>query len=121
MSRDRDLVAIPLTEEEVAVLTAAMREWGGPASPTLRWAWAFGSWNVRSFCRTCRRLGEAVERREPLSRRDWMRLQASAEVVFISDVVGAGYEWETVTGLDDVDTLACIRGLQPKILEAVCR
>lgn len=118
MLRDRDLVAIQLPEEEVAVLTAAMLQWGGPASPTLLWAWALGSWNIRSCDKARRRLREAVERWEPLGRRDWERLLASAEVVSISDSVGAGNEWETVAGMDDADTLACIRGLQWKIPHA---
>lgn len=115
----REKLAIELTEEEVGLLTAAIWQWGGPATPTLLWAWALGSWNVRAFHKTCRRLRVAVERRDPLSRRDWLRALASTEVVFISDEVGAGSEWETVTGMDDADTVACIRGLQQKILDAV--
>jgi len=34
--------------------------------------------------------------------------------VFISDIVGAGYEWQIVTGLDDESTLRTLRGLQQR-------
>jgi hypothetical protein len=33
-----------------------------------------------------------------------------------SDVIGAGVEWETVTGLSDVETLRLLRGLQRKLI-----
>jgi len=33
----------------------------------------------------------------------------------VSDVIGAGYEWQTVTDLDDYSTLRTLRGIQKRL------
>jgi len=50
-------------------------------------------------------LRRSLEDGEPLSRRDWRRLLILMELIFASDTLGAGYEWQTVTGRDDVTDL----------------
>lgn len=39
----------------------------------------------------------------------------ATEIVFASDVVGAGLDWPIVTGLRDDQTIALLRGLQRKM------
>ena len=38
------------------------------------------------------------------------------EVVFVSDLVGSGVEWETTTGLSDEVTIRLLRGIQRKLV-----
>ena len=52
-----------------------------------------------------------------LSPIDARRVLLATEIVFASDVIGAGVEWETVTGLSDVDTIRLLRGLQRKLIK----
>ena len=47
-----------------------------------------------------------------------MRSLLMTEVVFASDVVGSGMEWTITTGLTDQETIATLRGLQRKLLNA---
>jgi hypothetical protein len=39
----------------------------------------------------------------------------AVEVVFVSDVVGAGVDWPIATGISDVDSIATLRRLQRKL------
>lgn len=48
---------------------------------------------------------------------DASRALTATEIVFASDVVGAGVEWESVTGLSDVGTLRTLRRLQRKLIK----
>lgn len=52
---------------------------------------------------------------EALDGGDWTRALIATEIVFVSDVVGAGVEWEICTGLSDVETIATLRSLQRKL------
>jgi hypothetical protein len=40
----------------------------------------------------------------------------ATEIVFASDVFGAGVEWSTVTGSTDAETIAVLRQLQRKLV-----
>jgi hypothetical protein len=62
------------------------------------------------------RLLTAIRDAQPLSRDDWRRVQLLTEVVFASDVVGSGFEWEATTGLADEDTIRVLRGIQRKLV-----
>jgi hypothetical protein len=57
-------------------------------------------------------LRRALECRAPLSRRDWQKILIATEIVFASDVVGAGLDWPIVTGFRGDQTIALLRGLQ---------
>jgi hypothetical protein len=65
------------------------------------------------------RLLAAIQDAQPLSRQDWRRVLLLAEVVFASDVVGSGVEWETTTGLSDEGTIHVLRGIQRKLVRAM--
>lgn len=53
-----------------------------------------------------------------MSRTDWTRALLASEIVFASDVVGAGVEWPTVTGWSDVETIELLRELQRKLMSS---
>jgi hypothetical protein len=44
-------------------------------------------------CHHARRLKPLVLGGQPLSRRDWRRALIATEIVFASDVFGAGWDW----------------------------
>ncbi len=63
-----------------------------------------------------RRIGAAIAAGQAVSRTDWTRALLATEIVFVSDVVGSGWDWETTTGYTDSATLTLLRGLQRKIV-----
>lgn len=105
-------IAIDLTDEQRQVLIHGLRQWGGPAHGTDALSRALGWDGVADQREQSRRLCETLAEGQPLSARDWTRILLTTEVAFASDVVGAGTEWQTVTGLDDVATLRALRTLQ---------
>jgi hypothetical protein len=50
-----------------------------------------------------------------LTEEDWRRTLLATEIVFISDVVGAGTDWEVTTGLSDEETIKVLRAIQRKV------
>jgi hypothetical protein len=71
--------------------------------------------SASAFYADAERLERAAKRGQ-LSPTDARRVLLATEIVFASDVIGAGVEWETVTGLSDVETLRLLRGLQRKLI-----
>ena len=69
-----------------------------------------------AFYTEAQRLRRDVERGQ-LSPTDARRALVATEIIFASDVIGAGVEWETVTGMSDVETLRLLRGLQRKVIK----
>ena len=47
------------------------------------------------------------------------RTLLAAEIVFVSDLVGSGVEWQTTTGITDEATLAVLRAIQRKLARTV--
>lgn len=115
------LIAIDLAATERKVLWQGLAQWGGPAHLTDSTAVAMGFEDRDDFYRNQERLMEAVDRGDPLTAQDWRRALIATEIDFVSDMLGTGYEWETVTGLDDVDTIQILRGLQRKILHEIVK
>ena len=111
-------MAFALSLQEVTTLVQGLAQWGGPGRPTQELAVALGWSDLSDMDNGCRRLALAVEHGEAMSALDWTRVLASTELAFASDVFGAGYEWTTCTGLDDVSTLATLRGLPVKLVSA---
>jgi hypothetical protein len=109
-------VEVRLTPEEKGVLVAGLVQWGGPARMTDEVATVVGFESASAFHADTQRLRRNVERGQ-LSSTDARRALVATEIVFASDVIGAGVEWETVTGLSDVDTLRLLRGLQRKLIK----
>jgi hypothetical protein len=65
-----------------------------------------------------KRLVPALRKGEPLSRRDWTRALLATEVVFASDVVGSGSDWQATVGWSDEVTIHTLRQLQRKLRRA---
>lgn len=113
-----DLVHVELTEYERRVLRQGLVQWSGPAALEEPMAIAMGFASKADFFTTAKELVTRLEQKAPLRRIDWKRVLLATEIVFVSDVVGAGYEWETVTDLDDDETLRTLRSLQVRLIKA---
>lgn len=111
-------ISYDLTEEEATVLGQGLLQWGGPARPTRELAAALGWTSVSDLLNGSQLLRRRIQAAEGLSALEWTQALAAAEIAFASDVFGAGYEWQTCTGLDDAMTLRVMRGLQRKLVEA---
>jgi hypothetical protein len=105
-----------LTNEERELLLVGLTQWGGPARMTNEVAAAVGFGRADAFYNEKEQIAVRIERGDftPIDAR---RALAATEIVFASDVVGAGVEWETVTGLSDAETLQTLRRLQRKLIE----
>lgn len=108
-----------LTVEETGFLRRALLEWGGPAHSTEEFAVAMGFMGTRDLLVQCRRIRSALAEDEPLAPIDWARTLLAVEIVFISDVMGSGYEWVTTTGYSDTETIRMIRSIQRKLSRVV--
>lgn len=97
------------------MLIGGLRQWGGPAQGTEPMAIAMGWGGVADLHHQRRRLCDALAEGRPLTIWDWTRVLLTTEIVFVSDIVGAGTEWQAVTGLDDDRTLEVLRDLQVKL------
>lgn len=111
-----ELLNLTLTEEEVAVLREGLLQWGGPADCSEELAIAMGFEGRLDLRDQSLRIIETLSSGQALTRLDWTRALLSTEINFASDVMGAGYEWSTATGLEDVETLQLLRGLQSKLV-----
>jgi hypothetical protein len=67
------------------------------------------------------RIADDVSKGRPLTRRDWARALLATEVVFASDVLGSGHDWEATTGLDDASTIRVLRGVQLRLAGVIFR
>lgn len=107
-------VHFELSDEERKLLWQGLGQWGGPADLTDAMAVAMGFASTAGFFEEEERLSAALEEKAALPPADWRRILLATEIVFASDIVGAGYEWQTVTGLDDESTLRILRRLQQR-------
>lgn len=95
---------------------------GGPASPTDALARAIGFQSSVDLGQgEGRRLRDALRLGTPLTPGDWRRILLATEIVFASDVVGAGTNWPITTGLSDQETITALRTIQKKIGHALRR
>jgi hypothetical protein len=111
-------MSFDLTPEQIDVLVAGLKQWGGPGRPTNELAVALGWSDVGQLDGGCVALASRIRAKEPMTAKEWTQALASAELAFASDVFGAGYEWQTVTGLDDMDTLRALRSMQRALVSA---
>jgi hypothetical protein len=109
-------VKVDLTTEEKDLLITGVTQWGGPTSMTDKVAAVLGFENASAFYATSEELRRRVEHGE-LSPTDVRCVLLATELVFASDVVGAGVEWEAVAGVSDADTIRLLRGLQRKLIK----
>lgn len=104
-----------LDDMERRFLRAALLDWGGPAEPTDALALAMGFTSADSLSRETWALWERIEAGEALATDDWRRVLLAAEIVFASDVVGSGLDWQFTSGISDEESIALLRGLQRKL------
>lgn len=60
-------------------------------------------------------LWKRIEAGQNLPPDDWRRVLLAVEIVFASDVVGAGLDWPTTSGFADEESVRLLRGLQRKL------
>ena len=108
-----------LTVEEVAWLRRALLEWGGPARCGDELAVGMGFEGWRDLVDQCGRLRTALADDVPLTPMDWARALLAAEIVFVSDLAGSGYEWPTTTGFGDESSIRTLRVIQRKLSRLV--
>ena len=104
-----------LTPDEIALLSHALSEWGGPARPNDALARAMGFGDAAGLPAACDALDDELRRDAPLASEDWARILVSTEIVFASDLYGSGVDWPTTTGRSDADTIALLRSIQVKL------
>jgi hypothetical protein len=112
---DQEIVAIDLTRDESYLLVRGVTEWSGSARCSDELAIALGFKDVADLRLEGERIGTILESSKKMSRWDWTRALFSAEIVFVSSVMGSGLEWETVFGESDSDSLRLLRGIQSKL------
>ncbi|WP_307815245.1 hypothetical protein [Streptomyces sp. I4(2020)] len=108
-----------LAQDEVRLLQRALDEWGGPARCSDELAFGMGFVDARDLLDQCRILSRALGDDDPIKPVDWARTLLAAEIVFVSDLVGSGVEWQTTTGLTDEATLPILRAIQRKLARTV--
>lgn len=106
---------LELTGDERDLLRAGLREWGGPARLTDSMAVAIGFRSATDFFVQAKRIDRALAAGASMSSADWRSALLATEVVFASDVVGSGVEWETTTGISDADAIRLLRSIQRKV------
>jgi hypothetical protein len=115
-------INVDLTPAEQDLLVQGLVQWGGPASPTDALARAIGfQSSVDLWQGEGRSLRDALRLGTPLTPGDWRRILLATEIVFASDVVGAGTDWPITTGLSDLETITALRAIQKKIGHALRR
>ncbi len=106
---------VDLTHDERLLLRYGLNQWGGPARCTDAFALAMGFESRERLHQDLPRLIDALEAEAPLSSEDWRRVLLAIEVVFVSDVVGAGLDWSIVTGFSDELSIQRLRSIQRKM------
>lgn len=104
-----------LTHDERLLLRYGLNQWGGPARCTDAFALAMGFNSREHLHEDLPRLIDALEAEAPLKGDDWRRVLLATEVVFISDIVGAGLDWSIVTGFLDEVSIQRLRSIQRKM------
>ena len=112
-----DLVAVDLTELEREFIWRVLFEWHGSASrkrPPLE-VLGVPLNDPAQFGQLLDRLQNAVKNGSPLSDFDWARVLFLTEITWASSLLGAGSDFDTITGISDQDGIRLLRALQRKI------
>ncbi|WP_205791741.1 hypothetical protein [Microbacterium sulfonylureivorans] len=121
MPESYELVDVELSNDERFLLDRGLVEWGGPARCTEAIAIAIGFSSVADLLTEGYRIADDLSNRRPLSRTDWTRALLATEVVFASDVLGSGHDWEATTDLDDTATITLLRSVQLRLADVLIR
>jgi hypothetical protein len=114
---DADLHVVELTDREREFISKLLLEWSGSASrkpPPLE-ILGLPHNDPSQFGILLDRLDDAVTQRTPLSDLDWARAMFLTEITWASSLLGAGADFETITGISDDEGIHLLRGLQRKI------
>lgn len=110
-----------LDDSEIVFFRRALLEWGGSTWATSKLIRAMGFDDEAGFVKETLRLRDHISMRRPLSRADWTRVLVAAEVSYVSQVLGAGGEWTTITSIADDDAIRILRGIQRKLSTVLVR
>jgi len=116
-----EVVDVALSDDERFLLDRGLVEWGGPAHCTEAMATALGFDGVDHLLTEGYRIADDLSKKRPLTRRDWTRALLATEVVFASNVLGSGHDWEATTGLDDASTIRVLRDVQLVLAGVIIR
>ena len=107
---------VELSPDQLQMLKASIYVWSGAAHPSALLVRAMGFSDLDDLLLTGEGLNLKLDRKSPLTPREWTELVMRAEVAFGSDIQGAGTEWSMISGLSDSSTLRALRDLQKAIL-----
>lgn len=119
VSEESEPFDLPLTEDERNLLRDGLYEWKGPARVSEEFAIAMRFRDEADLFAEGDRIGRDVTAHVALSALDWARALLATEVVFASDLVGAGRDWATATGRSDRHTIELLREIQSKMPASV--
>jgi hypothetical protein len=107
---------VDLSWDERELLIQGVLQWGGPAHPSPALAAALHVDGIDALVAEGRRVGDKLRGTEVLSDEETIFALVSTELNFASDRWGAGYEWQTVSGYSDAETIVALRRLQAKLV-----
>lgn len=119
----RHPVRVDLTPAEAQLIGSALDHWHRPDLWSDSAAKTLGFPDLDAMVPAileARTLSVDLEGSRGLSPRQWTQLLAVVEIVFASDVLGAGGTWEQDTGMSDHETLDALRSLQRRLPRAPC-
>jgi hypothetical protein len=107
--------SVNLTDDERNTLRHGLTSWPGGGGHSDEIARLIGFKDAKDLSQNAWPLADRLGRREPLTQQEWTRAIKALEFGFASED-GAGYEWSTITGLRDEETLRALRSLQKKLV-----
>ena len=110
---------VDLTAAERRLLVEGLVEWGGRCTDNV--ARVMGFAGLADFRAGRKRIIGLLENEAPLSGADWFRALAATELVFASEIYGAGSDWEIVTGFSDEESVKLLRRVQTKLVGVIPR
>jgi hypothetical protein len=105
-------LSVKLTDDERSLLRDGLVHWSGPAKLSAGIAALFELESIEVLQHTFDEIDELLVANSTLDRSQLRTAILATELMFASDMVGAGVEWETVTGRSDAETLKLLRPLQ---------
>jgi hypothetical protein len=118
VSVDDTPIAVDLQPVEREMLATGLIEWGGPAHCTDALAIAMGFASCADIEAQGSYLIPLLRRGSALTPSEWTRTLLATEIVWASDVVGAGSDASILFGRSDVEAIGTLRSVQRKLLDA---
>ena len=118
MKDPNEIINVELTDAERFFLRYGLVEWGGPAHCTNEIAMAIGFKDKDDLLGQIYMLADNVVEGVAFTRDYWTRILLATEICFVSDLVGSGIDWESTTGLSDMESIQRLRGIQRKLAKS---